>query len=144
MAAIIRFVTSGCGNPDADYDNGSISRGRGISGNIGGHGSSSTSGCDNQDADFDANDNETETSQRDKEKKWHVSLLEAYLHIHTSTNVSSEALGSGMEEASEGRTREYVTASSKGDAVEAAIVEKHGPAASEHPPIDYDLWGEAT
>nr|GFC52622.1 transposase, Ptta/En/Spm [Tanacetum cinerariifolium] len=56
--------TSGCGNPDADYDNGSISRGRGISGNIGGHGSSSTSGCDNQDADFDANDNETETSQR--------------------------------------------------------------------------------
>ncbi|GJS44948.1 transposase, Ptta/En/Spm [Tanacetum coccineum] len=29
------------------------------------------------------------------------------------------------------------------DAVEAAI-EKHGPDASEHPPNDFDLWGEAT
>nr|GEU78499.1 hypothetical protein [Tanacetum cinerariifolium] len=30
------------------------------------------------------------------------------------------------------------------DAVEAAIVEKHGPDASEHPPNDLDLWGEVT
>ncbi|GKE38700.1 hypothetical protein Tco_1462105 [Tanacetum coccineum] len=51
-----------------------------------------------------------------------------------------------MDEASEGRTREYVTASSKrvADAVEAAIVEKHGPDASEHPPNNFNLWGEAT
>ncbi|GJW85424.1 hypothetical protein Tco_0158569 [Tanacetum coccineum] len=57
-----------------------------------------------------------------------------------------EALGSGMDEASEGRTREYVTASSKrvADVVKAAIVEKHRPDASEHPPNDFDLWGEAT
>ncbi|GJV78910.1 transposase, Ptta/En/Spm [Tanacetum coccineum] len=80
--------------------------------------------------------------QMEKEKKRHVSLLEAYHRTHTSTNVSSEASGSGMDEASEGRTREYVTASSKrvADAVEAAIVEKHGPDASEHPPNDFDLW----
>ncbi|GKD37976.1 transposase, Ptta/En/Spm [Tanacetum coccineum] len=53
---------------DNDYDNGSRSggRARGISGNIGGRGSSSTSGFGNPDADFDTNDNETETetSQR--------------------------------------------------------------------------------
>ncbi|GKC70538.1 transposase, Ptta/En/Spm [Tanacetum coccineum] len=74
-------------------------------------------------------------------KKRPVSLLEAYHRTHTSTNVSSEASGSGMDEASEGRTREYVTASSKrvADDVEAAIVEKHGPDASEHPPNDFDL-----
>ncbi|GJW18356.1 putative reverse transcriptase domain-containing protein [Tanacetum coccineum] len=70
--------------------------------------------------------------QMEKEIKRPVSLLEAYHRTHTSTNVSSEAPGSGMDEASEGRTREYVTASSKrvADAVEAAIVEKHGPDAS--------------
>ncbi|GKE63398.1 hypothetical protein Tco_1513765 [Tanacetum coccineum] len=81
-----------------------------------------------------------------KRKKRPVSLLEAYHRTHTSTNVSSEASGSGIDEASEGRTREYITASSKrvADAVEAAIVEKHGPDASEHPPNDFDLWGEAT
>ncbi|GJT22178.1 uncharacterized protein Tco_0892115 [Tanacetum coccineum] len=81
-----------------------------------------------------------------KRKKWPVSLLEAYHRTNTSTNVSSEALGSRMDEASEGRMREYVTTSSKrvADAVEAAIVEKHGPDASEHPPNDFDLWGEAT
>ncbi|GKE69686.1 hypothetical protein Tco_1527758 [Tanacetum coccineum] len=86
------------------------------------------------------------SSKWKKEKKRPVSLLEAYHRTHTSTNVSSEASGSGMDEASEGRTREYVTASSKrvADAVEAAIVEKHGPDASEHPPNDFDLWGEAT
>ncbi|GKE97888.1 hypothetical protein Tco_0021239, partial [Tanacetum coccineum] len=51
-----------------------------------------------------------------------------------------------MDEASEGITREYVTASSKrvADAVEAAIVDKLGPDASEHPSNDFDLWGEAT
>ncbi|GJX42897.1 transposase, Ptta/En/Spm [Tanacetum coccineum] len=65
--------------------------------------------------------------QMEKEKKRPVSLLEAYHRTHTSTNVSSEASGSGMDEASEGRTREYVTASSKrvADAVEAAIVEEY-------------------
>ncbi|GJY55814.1 hypothetical protein Tco_0454929 [Tanacetum coccineum] len=38
-------------------------------------------------------------------------------------------MGDGMDEACEGKTREYVTASSKrvADVVEAAIVEKHGP-----------------
>ncbi|GJS58919.1 transposase, Ptta/En/Spm [Tanacetum coccineum] len=84
--------------------------------------------------------------QMEKEKKRPVSLLEAYHRTHTSTNVSSEASGSGMDEASEGRTREYVTASSKrvADAVEAAIVDKLGPDASEHPSNDFDLWGEAT
>nr|GEW85395.1 retrovirus-related Pol polyprotein from transposon TNT 1-94 [Tanacetum cinerariifolium] len=56
--------TSRCGNPDADYNNCSISRGRGRSGNIGGRGSSSISGCGNPVADFETNDNETETSQR--------------------------------------------------------------------------------
>ncbi|GJZ73796.1 hypothetical protein Tco_0637942, partial [Tanacetum coccineum] len=76
-----------------------------------------------------------------KEKKWPVSLLEAYHRTHTSTNVSSEASGSGMDESSEGRTREYVTTSSKrvADAVEVAIVEKHRPDASKHPPNDFDL-----
>ncbi|GJV39970.1 hypothetical protein Tco_1418410 [Tanacetum coccineum] len=64
---------SGFGNQDADYDydNGSISkgRGRGRSGNIGGRGSCSTSGSGNPNADYDngthcdANDNEAETSQ---------------------------------------------------------------------------------
>nr|GEV89020.1 transposase, Ptta/En/Spm [Tanacetum cinerariifolium] len=83
--------------------------------------------------------------QMEKEKKQPVSLLEAYHRTHTSTNVSSEASGSGMNEASEGRTGEYVIASSKRvDVVEAAIVENHGPDASEHPPNDFDLWGEAT
>ncbi|GKC04596.1 transposase, Ptta/En/Spm [Tanacetum coccineum] len=79
--------------------------------------------------------------QMEKEKNRPVSLLEAYHRTHTSTNVSSEASGSGMDKASEGRTREYITASSKrvADAVEAAIVEKHGPDASEHPPNDFDL-----
>nr|GEZ11609.1 hypothetical protein [Tanacetum cinerariifolium] len=53
----------------------------------------------------------------------------------------SKALESRMDEASEERMREYITASSKrvADAVEAAIVEKHGPGASEHPPNDFDL-----
>nr|GEV34527.1 hypothetical protein [Tanacetum cinerariifolium] len=71
-----------------------------------------------------------------------VSLLEAYHRTHTSTNVSYEASGSRMDEASVGRTREYVTASSKrvSDAVEAAIMEKHGPDVSGHPPNDFDLW----
>nr|GEZ64943.1 transposase, Ptta/En/Spm [Tanacetum cinerariifolium] len=77
----------------------------------------------------------------EKEKKRPVSLLEAYHRTHTSTNVSSEASGSGMDEASEGRTREYITASSKrvADVVEAAIVEIRGPDASDHPPNDFDL-----
>nr|GEW08495.1 hypothetical protein [Tanacetum cinerariifolium] len=44
--------------------------------------------------------------QMEKEKKRHVSLLEAYHRTHTITNVSSEAPGSGMDEASKGRTRE--------------------------------------
>nr|GEW51888.1 hypothetical protein [Tanacetum cinerariifolium] len=84
--------------------------------------------------------------QIEKEKKQPVSLLEAYHRTHTSTNVSSEASGSEMDEASEGRTREYVTDSSKrlADAVEAAIMEKHGPDVSEHPPNHFDLCGEAT
>ncbi|GKE05078.1 transposase, Ptta/En/Spm [Tanacetum coccineum] len=52
--------------------------------------------------------------QMEKQKKKRpVILLEAYHRTHTSTNVSSEASGSGMDEACEGRTREYVTASSK-------------------------------
>ncbi|GJX24676.1 hypothetical protein Tco_0230972 [Tanacetum coccineum] len=69
-----------------------------------------------------------------------------YHQYFKQANVSSEASGSGIDEASEGRTREYITASSKrvADVVEAAIVEKHGPDASEHPPNDFDLWGEAT
>nr|GEX14621.1 transposase, Ptta/En/Spm [Tanacetum cinerariifolium] len=81
-----------------------------------------------------------------KRKKRPVSLLEAYHRTHASTNVSNEASRSRMDEASEGRTREYVTASSKrvADAVEAAIIEKHGPDVSEHLPNDFDLWGEAT
>nr|GFA73146.1 transposase, Ptta/En/Spm [Tanacetum cinerariifolium]GFA74570.1 transposase, Ptta/En/Spm [Tanacetum cinerariifolium] len=67
-------------------------------------------------------------------------------HRATMDNITSEASGSGMDEASEGRMREYITASSKrvADTVKAAIVEKHGPGASEHPPNDFDLWGEAT
>ncbi|GJR92765.1 hypothetical protein Tco_0264939 [Tanacetum coccineum] len=77
-----------------------------------------------------------------KTKKRPVSLLEAYHRTHTSTNVSSEASGSGMDEASEGRTREYITVSSK--RVAAAIVEKHRPDASDHPPNNFDLWEEAT
>nr|GFB96466.1 hypothetical protein [Tanacetum cinerariifolium] len=51
--------------------------------------------------------------QMEKEKKRHVSLLEAYHRTHTSTKVSSESSGSRIDEASEGITREYVTASSK-------------------------------
>ncbi|GKA91820.1 hypothetical protein Tco_0813745 [Tanacetum coccineum] len=65
---------------------------------------------------------------------------------HLQPNCSKcEASGSGMDEASEGKTREYVTTSSKrvADAVEAAIVDKLGPDASEHPSNDFDLWGEA-
>ncbi|GJY21814.1 hypothetical protein Tco_0394380 [Tanacetum coccineum] len=59
--------------------------------------------------------------------------------INANTNVSSEASESGMDEASEGKMREYVTASSKrvADAVEAAIVDKLGPDASEHPSNDF-------
>nr|GEW73103.1 transposase, Ptta/En/Spm [Tanacetum cinerariifolium] len=84
--------------------------------------------------------------QMEKEKKRPVSLLEAYHRTHASINVSSEVSRSGMDEASEGKTREYVTASSKRvpDVVEAAIMEKHGPDVSEHPHNDFDLLGEAT
>nr|GEX23210.1 transposase, Ptta/En/Spm [Tanacetum cinerariifolium] len=84
--------------------------------------------------------------QMEKQKKRHVSLLEAYHRTHTSTNVSSEASGSGMDEACEGRMREYVTASLKrvADVVEGVIMEKRGPNASDHPPNDFDLWEEAT
>ncbi|GJT88437.1 transposase, Ptta/En/Spm [Tanacetum coccineum] len=82
----------------------------------------------------------------EKQKKWPVSLLEDYHGTHTSTNVSSEASGSGIDKASEGRTREYITTSSKrvADVVEAVIMEKHGPDASKHPPNDFDLWEDAT
>ncbi|PWA76120.1 hypothetical protein CTI12_AA238230 [Artemisia annua] len=82
----------------------------------------------------------------EKQKKRPVTLLEGYHHCHTSTNVSSEASESGMDEASGGRTREYITASSKkvADAIEAAMLEKHGPYTSDHPPDDFDLWEEAT
>ncbi|GJX72738.1 hypothetical protein Tco_0309909 [Tanacetum coccineum] len=63
--------TSRCRNLDADYDNGSKSKGmrRGKNGNIGIDGSSSTFGCSHPDAYYDngicggTNDNETKTSQ---------------------------------------------------------------------------------
>nr|GFA59998.1 hypothetical protein [Tanacetum cinerariifolium] len=75
----------------------------------------------------------------EKQKKLPINLLEAYHRTHTSTNVSSEALGSKMDEASEGRMREYIT-----NVVKAAMEEKHGTDSSDHPPNDFDLWEEAT
>nr|GEX20647.1 hypothetical protein [Tanacetum cinerariifolium] len=99
-------------NQDADYYNGSTSggRGRGISGNIGGRGSCSTSGFGNPDANFDTNDNETktETSQRIRG----LNLVQS-IPNHPSQRPMITLYYGRMDEASEGRTREYVTASSK-------------------------------
>nr|GEV32213.1 hypothetical protein [Tanacetum cinerariifolium] len=81
--------------------------------------------------------------------QWHPSENAAVykaLERVMSSSVSSEASGSGMDATSKGRTREYITTSSKRvvDVVEAAIVKKHEPDASDHPPNDFDLWEKAT
>nr|GEW60240.1 probable aquaporin NIP5-1 [Tanacetum cinerariifolium] len=197
--------TSECGNQeDADYDNGSISRGRGRSGSIGGRGSSSTSGCGNLDADFDTNDNEIETSQRvrgsnlvqsipnhpsqrpmitlyyggfaeprvtydiisifkfmfygpwvtwrevDQESRDYMfeefQAVE-YIEMEKKLNVARQNRLTEVDgEVSKHTARSNTILQHKFqmDAVEATIVEKHGPDASEHPPNDFDLWGEAT
>nr|GEX55052.1 hypothetical protein [Tanacetum cinerariifolium] len=161
------YNSSGCGNPDANYDNGT-------------HG--------------DTNDNATETSQyvhglnllqstpnhqsqrpmltlyyggvwntsrwkkksaiarqnrlsEEKQKKRHVSLLVAYEYTHTQE--TTEALGNGTDEGSGdvtdeavgSKTREYITRRSKRvtDVVEAGMEDEHGPDASQHLPNDFDL-----
>ncbi|GJW29384.1 transposase, Ptta/En/Spm [Tanacetum coccineum] len=88
----------------------------------------------------------------EKQKKRHVSLLEAYEYTHTQEttealeNGTDEGSGDGTDEAVGNGTREYITRRSKrvADAVEAAMEDEHKPDASQHPPNDFDLWEKAT
>nr|GEX88919.1 hypothetical protein [Tanacetum cinerariifolium] len=88
----------------------------------------------------------------EKQKKRHVSLLEAYQYTHTQEttealgNGTYEGSGDGTDEAVVSETQEYITRRAKrvADAAEAAIEDEHGPDTSQHPPNNFDLWGKAT
>nr|GEZ23355.1 hypothetical protein [Tanacetum cinerariifolium] len=79
----------------------------------------------------------------EKQKKRHVSLLEAYQYTHTHEttkalgNETDEGLGDRTDEAVASETREYITRRSK--RVAAAMEDEHGPDTSQHPPNDFNL-----